>query len=185
MPTQARERLLDSAEALFYRHGIQAIGIDRLLDDSGVGRASFYRHFESKDALVNAVLARRDAAWRATFDDILDACGDQPLALFDAMAARYAENDFRGCAFINAMVEAANRNSPLHRIAAGHKQALIERIAESLRACGHADAEQQATRWVLLLDGAVVTAMREGHPWPIQEARRMAAQLLDRDAASS
>jgi len=178
MPTQARKRLLDSAERLFYRHGIQAIGIDRLLDDSGVGRASFYRHFESKDALVNAVLMQRDAAWRLAFDDILDACGDDPLALFDAMAVRYAESDFRGCAFINAMVEAADRNSPWHRIAMGHKRALSERLAESLRATGHSDAEKQATRWLLLLDGAVITAMREGHAWPIQEARRMAAQLL-------
>jgi len=184
MPTQARERLLDSAEALFYLHGIQTIGIDRLLDDSGVGRASFYRHFESKDALVHAVLARRDATWRATFDDILDACTDEPLALFDAMATRYAEDDFRGCAFINAMVEAADRNSPLHRLAARHKQALIERIAVALRAGGHADAEKQATQWLILLDGAVITAMREGHAWPIREARAMAARLLDSKAAA-
>ncbi|MES1950490.1 TetR family transcriptional regulator [Salinisphaera sp. S4-8] len=185
MPTQARERLLDSAEALFYRHGIQAVGIDRLLEDSGVGRASFYRHFESKDALVTAVLARRDAAWLEMFDDILEACDGEPLALFDAMATRYAENDFRGCAFINAMVEAADRNSPWHQIAVEHKHALIERIAESLRAAGHADAETQASRWILLLDGAVVTAMREGHAGPIQEAGRMAAQLLDRPIHST
>lgn len=77
------------------------------------------------------------------FDEILDACGNEPLALFDAMAAGYAENNFRGCAFINPMVEAADPNSPLHRIAAEHKQALIERIAESLRATGHADAESR------------------------------------------
>ncbi|KEZ75690.1 TetR/AcrR family transcriptional regulator [Salinisphaera hydrothermalis] len=185
MPTQARERLLDSAEALFYRYGIQAIGIDRLLQDSGVGRASFYRHFESKEALVSAVLARRDAAWREMFDHILDACDGEPLALFDAMAARYAENDFRGCAFINAMVEAADRNSPWHQIAIQHKNALIERIAESLRAAGHTDVKKQATQWVMLLDGAVITAMREGHVWPIQEARRMAAQLRDQSDASS
>ena len=185
MPTHARERLLDSAEALFYRHGIQAMGIDRLLEDSGVGRASFYRHFESKDALVSAVLERRDAAWLAAFGDILDACHNEPLALFNAMAQRYGENDFRGCAFINAMVEAADRNSPWHRIATGHKQALIGRLAESLRAAGHTDTEQQATRWLLLLDGAVVTAMREGRAWPIHEARRMAAQLLVRDADSN
>lgn len=178
MPTHARERLLHSAETLFYSCGIHAVGIERLLDDSGVGRASFYRHFESKDALVSAVLARRDAAWRATFNAILDACGGEPLALFDAMAARYAEDDFRGCAFINAMVEAADRSSPWHRIAIGHKQALIERLAESLRAIGRTDAENQASRWMLLLDGAVITAMREGHAGPIQEAGRMAAQLL-------
>ena len=178
MPTQARERLLDSAEALFYRHGIQIVGVDRLLDDSGVGRASFYRHFASKDALVEAVLARRDRAWRAAFDDILDACGDEPLDLFEAMAARYAAGDFRGCAFINAMVEAADRNSPWHRVARDHKQALIQKIAGALTKAGYADAPRQARRLLLLLDGAIVTAMREGRGWPIDEAHRMAKTLL-------
>ena len=65
MPVNARERLLETAERLFYAEGIRAVGVERILEESGVGRASFYRHFASKDDLVVEVLRRRDEAWRA------------------------------------------------------------------------------------------------------------------------
>lgn len=185
MATQARARLLDTAASLFYRDGIHAVGIDQLLRESGVGRASFYRHFDSKQALVTAVLAQRDTHWRACFQAILADCDTPPLGLFDALAERYRADDFRGCGFINAMVEAADRDSPWHHVARRHKQALIEFVAASLTTYDGETATWQATRLVLLLDGAVVTAMREGDTWPLQEARAMAATLLHERPSSA
>ncbi|MEU6238022.1 helix-turn-helix domain-containing protein, partial [Kitasatospora sp. NPDC047058] len=64
MATQARARLLSTAEDLFYAEGVRAVGVDRILTESGVGRASFYRHFAGKDDLVVAVLQGRDERWR-------------------------------------------------------------------------------------------------------------------------
>ncbi|GLW68573.1 TetR family transcriptional regulator [Kitasatospora phosalacinea] len=180
MATHARARLLDTAEALFYAEGIRAVGVERILAESGVGRASFYRHFTGKDALVVAVLTRRDRAWRDWLADRVTALGGRPLDVFDALAERFARADFRGCAFINTMVETADPDSPAHRVAAAHKQQVVDYVAALLADRGHpADrAAALAHRIVLLMDGAIVTALREGTPAPAAEARTIAAALL-------
>ncbi|MFD7728898.1 TetR/AcrR family transcriptional regulator [Kitasatospora phosalacinea] len=180
MATHARARLLDTAEALFYAEGIRAVGVERILAESGVGRASFYRHFTGKDALVVAVLARRDRAWRDWLAERVTALGGRPLDVFDALAERFARADFRGCAFINTMVETADPDSPAHRVAAAHKQQVADYVAGLLAAEGRAPepAAALARRLVLLMDGAIVTALREGTPAPAAEARTIAAALL-------
>ncbi|QKW20836.1 TetR/AcrR family transcriptional regulator [Kitasatospora sp. NA04385] len=180
MATRARARLLDTAEALFYAEGIRAVGVERILADSGVGRASFYRHFTGKDELVVAVLTRRDQVWRDWLAERVTAHGGRPAALFDALAERFARADFRGCAFINTMVETADPDSPAHRVAAAHKRRVTEYVAALLAAEGRAPgpAAELARRLVLLMDGAIVTALREGTTAPAAEAGAIAAALL-------
>ncbi|MFJ8440170.1 TetR/AcrR family transcriptional regulator [Kitasatospora griseola] len=180
MATHARARLLDTAEQLFYAEGIRAVGVERILAESGVGRASFYRHFAGKDELVVAVLTRRDQQWREWLAGRVDALGGRPLAVFDALAERFARADFRGCAFINTMVETADPDSPAHQVAAGHKQQVVAYVAALLAAAGRPEPEsaELARRIVLLMDGAIVTALREGTAAPAAEARAIAAALL-------
>ncbi|MGW2424318.1 TetR/AcrR family transcriptional regulator [Streptomyces sp. NPDC001709] len=178
MATRARERLLDAAEDLFYAEGIRAVGVERILTESGVGRASFYRHFAGKDDLVVAVLQRRDRAWRTWLAERVDALGGQPLDVFDALAERFATADFRGCAFINTMVETADTGSSAYRVAAEHKERVTSYVAGLLGGAGHEDAEALARRFVLLMDGAIVTALRERTTAPAAEARAVAAAVL-------
>ncbi|WP_214410622.1 TetR/AcrR family transcriptional regulator [Sphaerisporangium fuscum] len=178
MATKARERLLDAAEELFYAEGIRAVGVERILAESGVGRASFYRHFPGKDDLVVAVLRRRDEAWRAWLAERVAALGGGPLEVFDALAERFARADFRGCAFINTMVESADPGSAAHRVAAEHKERVRSYVAGLLTAHGHAGAEELARRFVLLMDGAIVTALRERTPSPAADARTVAQAML-------
>ncbi|WP_039794260.1 TetR/AcrR family transcriptional regulator [Nocardia araoensis] len=181
MPTQAKQRLLTTAEELFYAEGIRAVGIDRLLQESGVGRASFYRHFASKDDLVVAVLEDRDRRWLDWLRESVEQTGDptaRPLAVFDALAQRFARNDFRGCAFINTMVEVADRESAAHRVADRHKRRVIEYLNELLAEAGRSDAEELAAELALLVDGAIVTAVREGTPEAAHRARTIAERLL-------
>lgn len=137
MATHARDRLLQTAEELFYAEGIHAVGVERLLAVSGVGRASFYRHFTGKDALVAAVLTRRDESWRAWLEDAVDARGGGPLAVFDALAEGAADVNFHGCAFINAMAEVSDPASEVYRLAAAHKQAVTDFLDRLLEAAGH------------------------------------------------
>ncbi|WP_412538200.1 helix-turn-helix domain-containing protein [Longispora sp. K20-0274] len=181
MPTRARDRLLDTAERLFYAEGIRAVGVERILAESGVGRASLYRHFPGKDDLVLAVLRRRDAEWRQWLADAVDASGagpaGRPLAVFDALAERFARADFRGCAFINTIVEAADPDSPAHRVADEHKRAVTAYLEELLVSAGHPDREL-AEQFTLLVDGALVTALRERSPRAAARARGIAAALL-------
>ncbi|WP_110690704.1 TetR/AcrR family transcriptional regulator [Salinicola endophyticus] len=178
MATQARERLIATAEALFYQRGIQAVGISELIDASGVGRASFYRHFDSKDALVHAVLRHRNERALAALEAALAGSDDSPLGVFDVVAERYGQADFRGCAFINAMVEAADRGSETHRIARAHKLAQIEIIARQLRQTGHSPSEELARDFQLLIDGAVMGVLREGNLESVERAKQIAARLL-------
>lgn len=97
MATHARERLIEAAKELFFAEGIRAVGVERLLADSGIGRASFYRHFTGKDELVVAVLKERDTSWRRWLAAEVDARGGAPLAVFDALA-QDAEREVSGAA---------------------------------------------------------------------------------------
>ncbi|WFF42339.1 TetR/AcrR family transcriptional regulator [Salinicola endophyticus] len=178
MPIQARERLIATAEALFYQRGIQAVGISELIDTSGVGRASFYRHFDSKESLVHAVLRHRNERTLAALEAALAGSDGAPLDVFDVVAERYGQTDFRGCAFINAMVEAADRGSETHRIARAHKLAQIEIIARLLEQAGLSPSRELARDFQLLIDGAVMGVLREGNLEPVERAKQIAARLL-------
>jgi AcrR family transcriptional regulator len=178
MPTRARERLLQTAERLFYAEGIRAVGVDRIVSESGVGRASFYRHFAGKDDLVVAVLRGRDERWRQWLAERVQAHGGGPLAVFDALAERFTLDDFRGCAFINSMVESADPASPVHQVAAQHKARVTAYLDALLADAGRADHAALAASFVLLMDGAIVTALRERDPEPARRAAAVAAALL-------
>ncbi|MGK4595024.1 TetR/AcrR family transcriptional regulator [Amycolatopsis sp. w19] len=182
MGTRARERLLSTAEELFYAEGIRAVGIDRILEESGVGKASLYRHFPSKDALVEAVLRERDRTWRRWLSSTVAGYGlapeDRILAVFDALFERFSRKDFRGCAFINTMVETADPASPVHAVAAEHKAALTEYLAGLLADAGRTDVGELAAQLVLIVDGAIVTAVRENAPDAAVRGKGIAAALL-------
>lgn len=184
MATRARERLLATAEELFYTEGIRAVGVDRLLQESGVGRASFYRHFAGKDELVVAVLEDRDRRWldwlKKSVEAKADTPADRPLAVFDALSERFSGKDFRGCAFINTMVEVADPTSAAHRVADRHKRHVIDYLNEILTDAGRSDARELASAFALLIDGAIVTSVRETTPAAAERAREIARQLLDR-----
>ncbi|WP_158890466.1 TetR/AcrR family transcriptional regulator [Amycolatopsis anabasis] len=178
MPTQARERLVHAAEELFYREGIRAVGVERLLAVSGVGRASFYRHFSSKDDLVVTMLRGYDRRWRQWLDEEVTARGRAPLTVFDALAESFGQDSFRGCASINAMVELADPDSQAFQVAAEHKRSLIEYLDGLLADAGYRDHAVLADQFVLLIDGAIITALRERTAEPALRAKAIAAALL-------
>ncbi|MEU1288872.1 helix-turn-helix domain-containing protein [Kitasatospora sp. NPDC005856] len=178
MAVNARARLLSTAETLFYAHGIRAVGVERILSESGVGRASFYRHFAGKEALVTAVLEGRDVRWRAWLSERVAAHGGHPLHLFDALAERFATQDFRGCVAINTMTEIADPASPACRMAALHKTRVIDLVEQLLRDADVPEPGERARQFVLLMDGAIVTALREGTPDAAWRARGIAEALL-------
>ncbi|NLU66099.1 TetR/AcrR family transcriptional regulator [Streptomyces sp. HNM0574] len=179
MATQARERLLQGAEELFYKEGIQAVGVERLLEATGAGRASFYRHFASKDELVHAVLERRDAQWHDWLEEAVASHGGGPLAVFDALAESAESGGFRGCAFINAMAEAADPHGEIFRLANAHKGKVTDFFDRLLKEAGHPRHRELAEQFILLLDGASVTAMRERGGGAARRARAVAERLLD------
>lgn len=172
MPTAARDRLISTAERLFYAEGVRAVGVERLLAESGVGRASFYRHFPGKDDLVVTVLRERLARWRADLAAGVQARGGGVAAVFDVLAGQFAAADFRGCPAINTMVEEADATSAAHRVAAAHKAELAAYLAEL---AGDAERGEQL---LILVDGAIVTALRDPGPAAARRAAAMAELLM-------
>ena len=156
----ARDRILQTAHDLFYRDGIRATGVDRIIAESGVAKLTFYRHYPSKDALVRAFLDYRHDRWMAWFVDALGRHGAQDgrglQALVDALEEWFTDPGFRGCAFINSVVEVGASVAGALEIARGHKAEMEGVIGELLPAgTGRAaDARMVA----VVVDGAIVRA---------------------------
>jgi AcrR family transcriptional regulator len=157
--SEARERLLRTASALFYGEGIRAVGVDRVIAEAGVTRATFYRHFPSKDDLVVAYLRSVDEAVRAVAGPRAGTppeAAAQLRAIVDAMAETLCSRGFRGCSFINAAAEFPDPHSPVHRAVAEHRRWLADLFTADLAAAGHPDPEGAAAHLMMLRDGAMV-----------------------------
>jgi AcrR family transcriptional regulator len=189
----ARERLLDAAEALIYAGGIHATGVDAIVRQSGTARKSFYTHFESKDALVAAALARRDERWMRWFIDGTLRQGDTArarlLGMFAVLREWFASADFHGCAFLNASGEIAAADDPIRVVAREHKERLLAFVRvqcdEHIVELG-ADSQRAARlarQWLILIDGAIGVALVSGDPEVALDACAAAEQLLDSESA--
>ncbi|HMN74262.1 MAG TPA: helix-turn-helix domain-containing protein [Rhodoblastus sp.] len=162
----SRERILLTAHDLFYRDGVRATGVDRLIAEAGVTKVTFYRQFPSKDDLIRAYLAFRHDMWMSWFRDALERnCALQsraerraaPLAPVLAAAREwFLRPEFRGCAFINSVAELAGVLPDVSVIAANHKGEAARAI-ETLLSEGPPSA-RKARAALAALDGAIVAA---------------------------
>lgn len=182
----ARERILDAASAAFYARGIRAVGVDAVIADAGVAKATLYRHFPSKDDLVRAFLERRDGRWRAWLAEavarIAPEPSGRPLAVFDALGEWFASDDFRGCAFLNAAAEIADPAHPARGAVLLHEERFHAQVLALCEEAGLPDPPTAAADLFLLAEGAIVCALVEGDPAPAARARAAAARLLSRAA---
>jgi AcrR family transcriptional regulator len=176
-----RERIVDIAIELFYRHGFNAVGVDRILDEAGVTKTTFYKHFESKEDLMEQAVRKRDRwegeAWARAIREI---GGDDPraqlLALFDVLHKWFNEPDFRGCMFISAAAEFPNPNDPVHQAAAEYKRQTRDRFRDLARSAGSSDPETFADHYTLLLEGTLI--LRQVHDR--NDAAAVARPLVER-----
>jgi AcrR family transcriptional regulator len=184
----ARERILDAAYELFSRNGIRAVGIDAIIERSGVARMSLYRHFGSKDALVLAFLERREERWTKDWlqrevQGRASDPADRLLAIFDVFDAWFQRDDFEGCSFINVLLEIADPESELHRASADYLARIRAFVRQLAAEAGAADPEGLAHKWHILMKGSIVAA-GEGDRDAARRAREVAALVL-RDATRS
>ena len=180
----ARERLLDTAERLFYAEGVHTVGIDRVLEESGVAKASLYNNFGNKDGLVAAYLDRRHERQVARVARALTA-GQTPreqiLAIFDSQRELFARPDYRGCAFAAATAEGpvGGPNEERSRIYRGYVRTVFARI---LHEAGVDNADTVAAQLHLIYDGAQMSARMEPDPSDpaiAANARSLVEGLLD------
>jgi AcrR family transcriptional regulator len=181
-PGAARERIVTTAYSLFCRHGIRAVGVDTIIDQSGVAKMTMYRHFASKDDLVLEVMQRREQLWTeewlaAEVRRRADAPADRLLAIFDVFDEWFRRRTFEGCLFVNVLLEIEDPGSAIHGASRRHL-ANIRRFIKSLAAdAGIDDPEAFARQWHILMKGSIVQAA-EGDKQAAQRAKSMGRLLL-------
>ncbi|MCK1803588.1 TetR/AcrR family transcriptional regulator [Brevibacterium sp. R8603A2] len=172
-------RILDTASALFYEHGIHTVGVDTIAARSGITKRTLYDRFGSKDALVTAYLQARHEAWWDDLERRIDrALAPRVLAVFDAYASTGLPS-VRGCAFLNAAGELP-LDHPGQAVIRAHKTAVRRRLGELLHA-DHPDLSDRgslAEHLFLLLEGAIAHRGVDGDDRRLVRARGLAAQLL-------
>jgi AcrR family transcriptional regulator len=177
----ARERLLAAANELFYTEGVQTVGIDRVIEQAGVAKASLYNTFGSKENLVQAYLESRHQATVHRLRRSVESHSDprqRLLAVFDAQAEMFAEPGFHGCAFITASAEAPDGG--LIENAANDYRAEIRSLLTELAAdAGASDPAALGQQLHLLYDGAGLAARMDRDPHVAVAAKAAAALLLD------
>jgi AcrR family transcriptional regulator len=178
----ARERVLETAYAMFAARGVRDVGVDEVIKGAGVAKATLYRHFPSKDDLVVAFLEEREQRWTLNWVEAeARRRGSEPeeqlLAIFDLFDEWFHRKDFEGCAFISVMLEMG----PAHRTGSAsvhhleNIRAVVRRLAEE---AGVRDPSSFARSWHILMKGSIVAAA-EGDAEAAQRARAMGRRLID------
>ena len=171
----ARERILETAERLFYRDGYHAVGVDTIVAESGVAKMTLYRHFPSKDHLIAAYLERTNEQLLTWVEKLIAPHEDPRAALeavFDGVAKLASSPECLGCAFVGAAGEFPEPDHPGHRVAAEHKRAVVDRLRELAERAGARDPNGLAEDLLLIMDGAWSAARVFG---PGSHGRRAAA----------
>jgi AcrR family transcriptional regulator len=177
----ARDRLLAAADALFYEEGVNTVGIDRVIEQAGVAKASLYSAFGSKDELIRAYLAARLEARQARVAEALAGCEtprERLLAVYDVLGEIFAEPGYRGCALMNASAEArpGSAAEAVTQESRAWTRGLFRDLAHE---AGAANPEHLAEQLVLLYDGATVGARMDRNAGAAAAARAVAASLID------
>ena len=157
-----RQRILDTASTLFYERGVRAVGVDLVVDESGVAKTSLYRHFRTKDDLIVAFLEREDVEFWGQWDDVAARHAGDPAGEIEAhmrwIGKRLARANYRGCPQINVAAEFAEADHPARGVAKRHMQAMRARLAALARELGAARPNDLAAQLGLLVNGAFVSA---------------------------
>ena len=175
-----RDRLIDTAADLFYERGLTNVGINEVTDRAGVARMTLYNGFGSKEALALAAFERLAEGRRALFEERLQqaqTASDAVEAMFDVSEQLASEFRFRGCAFINVVVQEPHPEGPMHALVRAHKAWIRAKFREIAARAGHPEPDTAAQQLLALLDGASVEAFVQGSVEPIR-ASKQAAQIL-------
>lgn len=169
-----REKILQAADHLFYGQGIQATGVDAVAAEADISKRTLYNHFPRKDDLVVAYLQRRLRPIRASGQPPVD----QILGLFSLLERSFNSADFRGCPFVNAVAELGEPNHSARKIAIEFKEQRRLWFRDLLTEAAARDPDGLATQLMLLVDGAIATALVRKDPTVARSAYQAAAALL-------
>ena len=186
MPTlSTREKLIQAGHEIFYREGFLAVGLDRLLNEVGCSKQTFYNHFESKDDLIVAVIDAHHLWWSTELQERLQrAAGNDPrgqiLAMFDVLHEIINDPEYRGCIYINAAVEFPLPHHPAHQSARQAKADSIKLLANLAEQAGASDPQALAEEIDMIIEGALTTRQVSPDCDVCAVARRVAETILEK-----
>lgn len=180
--TPAAKRILATAGELFYEQGINTIGVEAVAEAAGVTKKTLYDRFGSKDQLIVAYLRDRDRSWRDWLRGYVEEHAATPedklLTIFDALAEWMRRNSSRGCAFVNAHAELADRTHPARTVITEDKRWVREYLTSLARDASLAEPEGVADELVILLEGVTVAQALDVIPQAAEHAKRLAARAF-------
>jgi AcrR family transcriptional regulator len=177
-----RERILRTASELFYREGTRAVGVDLIVAQAGVAKTSLYRHFGTKDELIEAFLHLEDEDFWRHWDAVAAQHKGAPREELDAqlqwIGERIARPGYRGCPQINIAAEYADENHPARKVAVAHKRELRRRLADLARALRVEEPETFALRMGTVIDGALSSGHALHAEGPVRFLQELAQILI-------
>ncbi|MEY9095004.1 TetR/AcrR family transcriptional regulator [Paenibacillus sp. RC84] len=183
----ARVRILRVASELFYMEGIRAVGIDRIIKESGVAKASFYRSFATKDDLAVAYLESRDELKVEKLEKLRQLYPNSPKEQLDTLIRDVTEQmgmpDYRGCPFLNAAVEFPDPDHPAHIKLLDIQRSFWSRVLELAREGGARQPEELTAQLRMLYDGFVMKSYLDRTEFDPEYFRKAAELLLEKQLA--
>jgi len=182
--SDARQRIVETAERLFYAEGVRSVGIDRIIAEAEVAKMTLYNHFSSKDDLILSVLQYREEKFGGMFEKWMERHIKKGMnrleAFFAALKDWFDSPGFRGCAFINAVVELADARHAASQFSAEHKERFHEMLRKIITEAGGKKAASAAPAIALMVEGAIVTAVMEQASDPADVAKDAAMTLVSK-----
>lgn len=181
--SHARQQILETASELFYQKGIQHVGINEVIAESGVAKRTLYRWFPSKDLLIEEVMNYRAAQWICWFESAVSERGntakERLLSTFDVLRDWYASPNFRGCPFINAVLEIADASHKAHQVSIDLRESIRQIIMQLAAEAGVKNPDFFSRQYLLLIGGASLMATIEHSPEGATFAQTALSVLID------
>jgi AcrR family transcriptional regulator len=177
----AKERIVNVASRLFYQQGYNSTGINQIIAEAEVAKASLYQYFPSKDDLCVEYLKRKHDRWFAELEAYLNRLAspkEKLVGAFDFLDKHSKKENYRGCSFLNIISEIPDEDSKVIAEAKKNKQQLRKTFKAIAKQGGYTDSDTLGDQLYLLLEGAITESQVQKSAWPIKLARDMAVALL-------
>ena len=186
----AKERILITAYDLFYTQGFQSTGVNQIIEETGVSKATFYANYKSKEALGLAYLEERDRRETELVGKILHKYStprEQFIGIVKELKAWMEDTKYRGCGFANMASEVIDHSSPMRAVVTHHydafrklaKDLIIQMKDEDPEKYSHIDEDHVSDLYFIIIEGAIIASQCYGEIWPFENAIRAARELLD------
>ena len=179
-----RERIVETASRLFYFNGYNQTGINQIIEEAGVAKASLYQHFRSKEDIAVEYLVRRHAMWMGKLNTCVGECKtpvDKIIGSFDYLIEWLTEVDFRGCGWQNIIVDLPEDHNKIKDQAIYHKNELRNWVHELLAPDQDYlkdDYKQIGDEVIVLIEGAIILSQIQHNAWPINTAKSACVRIL-------